>query len=85
MTESYYSRRLAAERLAWFRIQAHDGLVREIDETATGAGTIVCRDGFRATTFGPERFEALGRALGVSARIEEVGGASVFCEIHPLP
>ncbi len=72
-------------RLEWFRIQARHGLVGPIDEAATGAGTIVCKDGFRATTFGPDRLRALCRALGVPARIEEVGGASVFCEIHRTP
>jgi len=82
---SSYAERFWEERLAWFRIQARHGLVGEIDEAATGAGVIVCQDGFRATTFGPGRFAELCRALGVAARIEEVGGASVFCEIHRAP
>jgi len=79
---SSYAASIWEERLEWFRIQARHGLIGEIDEAATGSGTIVCRDGFRATTFGPEQFEDLCRALGISGRIAEVGGASVFCEIR---
>jgi SAM-dependent methyltransferase len=69
-------------RLAWFRLQAAHGLLGEIDEAATGNGVIACRDGFRATTVGPDRFQALARGLGRQVTIEIVADASVFCEIQ---
>lgn len=69
------------ERLAWFRRQADDGLLGEIDEAATGKGVIVCKDGFRATTLSPEDLRRLAAEVGVAARIFEVDGSSLFCEI----
>ena len=69
------------ERLSWFRVQAAHGLVGEIDEKRTGAGTIVCMDGFRATTFAPDELHELGRGLGTSVDIEVVADSAVFCEI----
>lgn len=70
------------ERLRWFELQAAEGLIGEIDYGATGAGTIVCRDGFRATTVTPDQLHALAAALGCSATVTEVGGASLICEIR---
>ena len=69
------------ERLAWFRLQAKEGLIGEIDEERTGEGVIVCRDGFTATTVDPDRFKELASAIGVEARIVEIDGSSVFLEI----
>ncbi len=69
------------EALAWFEQQAAEGLVGEIDYARTGDGTIVCRDGFTATTFGPEDFKALASSLGWRAALAEVDGSSLFCEI----
>ena len=68
-------------RLEWFRLQSAHGLLGEIDWEATRAGQIVCRDGFRATTFSPADFRALTAALNVEARIEEVDQSSLFCEL----
>lgn len=79
---SSYSERFWLDRLDWFRIQAKVGLIGEIDEKATGDGVIVCKDGFRATTFGPDDFRALASSVGVSAKISEVDGSSIFCEIR---
>jgi 2-polyprenyl-6-hydroxyphenyl methylase/3-demethylubiquinone-9 3-methyltransferase len=78
---SSYSDRFWEDRLEWFRIQSDYGLVGEIDFEATGDGVIVCKDGFRATTVGLYDFAILTAGLGVSARITEVDGSSVFCEI----
>ena len=68
-------------RLDWFRAQAECGLLGEIDETATGNGVIVCKDGFRATTVGPEDFRSLADEVGMQATITTVDDSSVFCDI----
>jgi 2-polyprenyl-6-hydroxyphenyl methylase/3-demethylubiquinone-9 3-methyltransferase len=78
---STYAERFWADRLAWFRLQAEHGLLGEIDEDRTRDGMIVCKDGFTATTVTPGRFRALADGLGVRARIDEVDGSSLFCEI----
>lgn len=78
---SSYAAAFWEERLAWFEAQAAEGLLGEIDYERTGDGVIVCRDGFTATTFVPEDFEALAASLGLDARVEEVDGSSVFCTI----
>jgi len=76
---SSYSKRIWKERLAWFRAQSKADLVGEIDEAATGDGTIVCKDGFRATTVSGAEFRMLFSNAGASSLIEEVDGSSVFC------
>ncbi len=76
---STYSPRIWEPRLAWFRDQAREGLVGPIDEARTGNGTIVCRDGFRATTFDSQEFLALFDGLGLATTIHEVDGSSLFC------
>jgi len=80
---SSYSEKFWPHRLEWFREQASHGLLGEIDEEATANGVIVCKDGFRATTFGPDDFRALASGLGLTAGIFEVDESSVFCEIIP--
>ncbi len=76
---SSYSNRLWEDRVAWFREQAREGLIGPIDESRTRDGTIVCTDGFRATTFGPEAFLSLFRGLGLEPSIREVEESSTFC------
>jgi len=78
---SSYSDNFWDERLRWFEAQADEGLVGEIDYDATGNGVIVCKDGFKATTFGKTDFELLAEKLGLSAKIVEVDRSSIFCEI----
>lgn len=68
-------------RLEWFRIQADHGLIGPIDESATGDGIIVCRDGFSATTVTPARFTELTRDLGTGVSVAVLGGSSVVCDI----
>ena len=75
---SSYSPRIWADRLDWFRAQSQAGLIGEIDESRTGDGTIVCKDGFRATTVGGDEFRALFAELGLAATIDEVDGSSVL-------
>jgi SAM-dependent methyltransferase len=78
---SSYAAEFWEDRLHWFRLQAEEGLLGEIDEAATGNGAIACRDGFRATTFGPDDFLGLARDCGFEAEVTTVGGSSLFCEM----
>jgi 2-polyprenyl-6-hydroxyphenyl methylase/3-demethylubiquinone-9 3-methyltransferase len=78
---SSYSARFWEERLRWFEMQAAHGLIGPIDPDATGDGVIVCRDGFRATTVGPDEFADLAGRLGLEGRVFEVDASSLFCEI----
>ena len=78
---SSYAADFWPHRLDWFRAQAEQGLVGEIDEAATGNGVIVCKDGFKATTVGPEDFRFLAADVGLSATITTVDDSSVFCDI----
>jgi 2-polyprenyl-6-hydroxyphenyl methylase/3-demethylubiquinone-9 3-methyltransferase len=80
---STYSHRFWKQRLEWFRIQAAEGLIGEIDESATGNGVIVCKDGFRAETVTKAQFETLAAASGLPYEITEVDGSSLFCVISP--
>ena len=75
---SSYSPQIWEERLDWFREQARAGLIGEIDEARTGDGTIVCTDGFRATTVGAAEFIGLYTHLGLRPTVREVDGSSVF-------
>lgn len=76
---STYSRKIWRERLAWFRAQSEAGLIGEIDEVRTGIGTIVCKDGFRATTVRASEFMKLFSEAGAKPRIREVDESSLFC------
>jgi SAM-dependent methyltransferase len=79
---SSYSDNFWQERLNWFHLQAAEGLLGEIDSERTADGTIVCKDGFRATTFSGEQFEMLTSQLGLACTITEVDQSSLFCEIQ---
>jgi ubiquinone/menaquinone biosynthesis C-methylase UbiE len=79
---SSYSEKFWEHRLEWFRKQAEEGLIGEIDEEQTGNGVIVCKDGFKATTYTPEQFIALARECGVEAKIFEVDDSAIFCVIE---
>jgi len=79
---STYAERFWPHRLEWFRKQAKEGLLGEVDEERTGDGIIVCRNGFRATTFSGGQFRSLAAALPVSVEIAEVDGSSLFCVLR---
>jgi SAM-dependent methyltransferase len=79
---SSYSHRFWEDRLLWFRHQAKQGLIGEIDEERTGEGIIVCKDGFRASSVGPEEFISLTSGIGSKVTLTEVDGSSIFCEIR---
>lgn len=78
---SSYSEKFWEPRLDWFRIQSRHGLIGEIDDRLTGDGKIVCKDGFQATTFGPEQFTQILSGSNKKFTIFEVDQSSVFCEI----
>ena len=77
---SSYTPQFWPHRLEWFEIQSAHHLIGEIDYQATGNGTIICKDGFRATTADKGTFEKLAVSAGVTARLTEVDGSSLFCE-----
>lgn len=79
---STYSARFWKERLKWFELQAAQGLLGEIDHEATRDGVIVCKDGFRATTLDAKSFRDLSAHHGLTPRIVEVDGSSLFCEVR---
>jgi 2-polyprenyl-6-hydroxyphenyl methylase/3-demethylubiquinone-9 3-methyltransferase len=78
---STYSDKFWPTRLEWFRLQSDEGLVGEIDWSATGDGVIACRDGFTATTVDQTAFVTLASRAGQEATVEEVDESSLFCEI----
>ena len=78
---SSYSPKIWEKRLEWFRRQADHGLLGPLDEKATRHGTIVCMDGFKATTYDAAKFAALMERCHISAQIAEVDNSSIFCII----
>ncbi|MCE7740709.1 MAG: class I SAM-dependent methyltransferase [Candidatus Heimdallarchaeota archaeon] len=78
---SSYSDKIWGKRLEWFYSQSERGLIGEIDKDKTADGTIVCKDGFKATTFSREEFRNLVEIMNLEAEIEEVDNSSVFCVI----
>lgn len=78
---SSYSDKIWQDRLDWFQIQADEKLLGEIDYRQTKEGVIVCKDGFRATTYSAGDFVKLSSAFNVDVRIYEVDNSSIFCEM----
>lgn len=78
---SSYAEEFWPHRLLWFEQQAQQGLVGEIDYTATKKGTIVCKDGFISGTLFPTKFKELTSTLEFNYTIHSVDESSVFYEI----
>lgn len=78
---SSYSPKIWAARLEWFKEQSRLGLIGEIDEEKTRDGTIVCKDGFKATTVSDDQFAELFHEFGLKASIIEVDESSIFCKV----
>jgi ubiquinone/menaquinone biosynthesis C-methylase UbiE len=78
---SSYSNKIWKDRLDWFRKQSQIGLLGEIDEERTCDGTIVCKDGFRATTLSGNQFVELFDEFQLNASIYEVDESSIFCKV----
>ena len=83
MRFSGYSAKFGDDRLEWFRTQARHGFIVELDEHRSTNGTIICKDGFMATTVSPDEFLSLSSALGFAADIFEVYDSSILGEIIP--
>ncbi|MFW9960469.1 MAG: class I SAM-dependent methyltransferase [Candidatus Thorarchaeota archaeon] len=79
---SSYSDDFWEERLDWFVLQSEEGLIGEIDWSKTSNGDIVCKDGFKASTFRAEDFVRLTDQLQLNAITCEIDESSVFCEIR---
>ncbi len=79
---STYSKNFWDERLEWFIQQSKEGLLGEIDFEQTGNGVIVCKDGFRATTYTKQDFEKIGKDLRISTDVIEIDRSSLFCRFY---
>ncbi len=79
---SSYSAKFWNVRLNWFQEQADKGLLGELDYEKTGAGSIVCRDGFTASTYSLGDLARIGEASGFPYTVQEVDDSSVFLVIH---
>jgi 2-polyprenyl-6-hydroxyphenyl methylase/3-demethylubiquinone-9 3-methyltransferase len=78
---SSYSDKIWEARLEWFAKQAEENLLGEIDWEKTKDGIIICKDGFKATTFSQRDFQDLIEKLDLNASITEVDNSSLFCVI----
>jgi len=77
---SSYSPKIWRARLGWFRKQSQLGLIGKIDKEKTCDGTIVCKDGFKATTVSSNQFLELFSKSGLEVSITEVDKSSIFCK-----
>jgi 2-polyprenyl-6-hydroxyphenyl methylase/3-demethylubiquinone-9 3-methyltransferase len=75
---STYSSKFWDYRLEWFKEQSDKGLLGEIDWDNTKDGWIICRDGFKATTFSEKDLDTFGKMTGLPYRLEEVDESSLF-------
>ncbi|NHK31259.1 MAG: class I SAM-dependent methyltransferase [Asgard group archaeon] len=78
---SSYSEKIWDARLDWFAKQSEENLLGEIDWEKTKDGIIICKDGFKATTFTQKDFQDLIEKLDLNASITEVDNSSLFCVI----
>jgi ubiquinone/menaquinone biosynthesis C-methylase UbiE len=81
---SSYSPKFWEHRLEWFRLQAKEGLIGEIDESRTKNGVIVCKDGLQLTFVGENQFKKLFTNERTDVTIVEVDESSVFCRVEVL-
>lgn len=82
---SSYAKKFWEHRLAWFRLQSLAGLLGEIDEEQTRDGSIVCTDGFTASTIDDLEFQMLTTGLCAATEIVEVDESSLFCVMKRSP
>lgn len=79
---SSYSPKFWEHRLEWFRLQAKEGLIGEIDELKTKDGIIVCKDGLRLTYVKESQFQKLFTSEKTRVSVTEVDESSVFCTVE---
>jgi SAM-dependent methyltransferase len=77
---SSYSSKIWEARVEWFKEQSDLGLIGELDMEKTGNGSIVCKDGFRASTVSGRQMVKLFSEFGLDASITEVDESSIFCK-----
>jgi SAM-dependent methyltransferase len=82
---SSYTPEMWPDRLEWFKIQSEQGLLGPIDWQLTKEGTIICTDGFSATTLGETEFGQLLSPLGNPYKIYQIDQSSIFCQIAIQP
>jgi 2-polyprenyl-6-hydroxyphenyl methylase/3-demethylubiquinone-9 3-methyltransferase len=78
---SSYTPEIWPSRLEWFKIQSDQGLLGPIDWELSTDGVIICKDGFKANTFGKNDFTRLVSPLGLPYKIYSIDQSSIFCEI----
>lgn len=81
---SSYSSKFWEHRLEWFRLQAQEGLLGEIDESRTRNGVIVCKDGLNLSFVGEKQFLKLFTSDKTNVSAVEVDESSVFCRAEVL-
>ena len=81
---SSYSDNFWNHRLEWFQIQSEHNLIGEIDYDLTKNGVIVCKDGFRATTYSGQDFTKLAVGFNLEPEIYEIDNSSVFCKMKVI-
>jgi SAM-dependent methyltransferase len=81
---SSYSPKFWDHRLEWFYLQAQHGLIGEIDESRTGDGVIVCKDGLHLTSVKDSQFVKLFSSKDTRVTTEEIDESSVFCRVEVL-
>lgn len=79
---STYSEKFWQHRLNWFEIQSAHHLIGEIDYYKTGAGVIICKDGFKAVTISNDEFTDLSSLHNLDSEITEVDNSSIFWVIR---
>ncbi len=78
---STYSDKFWEQRLKWFQLQSEARLLGEVDYQKSKDGTIICRDGFKATIIRPKQFLSLIKGYYIDLNIIEVDESSLFYEI----
>ena len=78
---SSYSEKFWKDRLEWFQIQSKYNLIGEIDYDLTKNGVIICKDGFKATTYSKQKFYELASNFNVKTSIYEIDNSSIFCKM----
>jgi len=79
---STYSEKFWEYRVKWFKEQAENGLLGELDLDKTKDGVIICKDGFKAIMHTPKDLKKIGDLSGYEYQIQEVDESSVFLIIH---